>query len=69
MNYGISTGGSMLKVWNNSEGLKLSSSEEKMPFYWEVYTGVTGIFGLLRLDAVYTSKKIFVARGSFTLSL
>ncbi|MDP4192690.1 MAG: DUF5686 family protein [Bacteroidota bacterium] len=67
MNYGISTGGSMLKVWNSSEMTKLSS--EKMPLYWEVYTGVTGIFGLLRLDAVYTSKKTFVARGGFTLSL
>ncbi|MGE5682269.1 MAG: DUF5686 family protein [Bacillota bacterium] len=66
MNMGITTGASFLKTWDDSE-LKLTESNK--PVYWEAYMGITGIYGVIRVDGAYNSNKIFAGRLGFTLSL
>ncbi|MGE5496870.1 MAG: DUF5686 family protein [Syntrophothermus sp.] len=66
LNYGITTGASALKMWNTSD---ISYGRSGGPVYWEVYSGVTGIIGIIKVEAVYTSTRLFLVRGGFTLSL
>lgn len=66
MNIGIITGASALKMWNDSDVIKTAGD---IPVYWEVYGGFTGLLTVLRLEAAYTSNKIFVLRTGFNISL
>ena len=48
------TGGSVLKVWNNS-GFFPSQKSDKP--YWELYTSISRILSLFRIDVSYNSYK------------
>ena len=48
------TGGGVLKTWNRSNYL-LGSSMNKP--YWEMYTGISRIFGVFRIDVSYNAFK------------
>ena len=49
------TGVSVLKTWNRSAYLPCTSMGKP---YWEVYAGISRIFGLIRIDVSYNSLKI-----------
>lgn len=63
-NINVLTGASALKMWNGSGYL---NKNEKL--YYEAYLGLSGILGMLRTDAVYTSQERFVMRLSASLAL
>lgn len=65
MNLNLITGGSLLKLWNNTQ---YSYADKKDDYYWEAYGGISGIFGFLRTDITYTSTKRTVARLGASLS-
>ncbi len=48
------TGASVLKTWNKSS-YKISDSMNRP--YWEIYTGISRILGLFRVDVCYNSLK------------
>jgi len=48
------TGISVLKTWNNSNYLPDTSMDKP---YWEVYAGISRIFGIIRIDVSYNSLK------------
>ena len=48
------TGASVLKTWNRSDYLPGTSKGKP---YWEVYAGISRIFGLIRIDVSYNSLK------------
>lgn len=66
MNINMITGGSMLRIWNESP-YKISTQNDDI--YWEVYGGISGIFGFLRADVAYTSTRRTVARFGASMAL
>ncbi|MFA6597337.1 MAG: DUF5686 family protein [Ignavibacteriaceae bacterium] len=48
------TGGSVLKTWNRSGYLPGGSMNKP---YWEMYAGISRIFGLIRIDVSYNAFK------------
>ncbi|MGE5458558.1 MAG: DUF5686 family protein [Methanococcaceae archaeon] len=54
MNLSLLTGTSFLKMWGRTN---IENTASPASYYWEAYTGISGIFGLLRLDFVYSSER------------
>lgn len=48
------TGGSVLKTWNRSSYLPGTSMNKP---YWEMYAGISRIFGIIRIDVSYNAFK------------
>lgn len=66
MNINLITGGSMLRMWNESV-YKISPQSDDI--YWELYGGISGIFGFIRADVAYTSTRRTVARFGASMAL
>ncbi len=62
-NIELTTGVNGLRIWNNSGYLSNINSNK---YYWEIYGGISGILGIININAAYNSFKNVVVRFEFS---
>ena len=62
-NIELTTGVNGLRIWNNSGYLSNITSNK---YYWEIYGGISGILGIININAAYNSFKNVVVRFEFS---
>lgn len=62
-NLELTTGISGLGIWNDSNYLNEIKSDD---YYWEIYSGISGILGLLNINVAYNKLRDTVVRFGFS---